>query len=127
MEMKKTQMRTLTVERTKAVNDLKLIITKKIFSTKSNARVRPNGNLFSATKSQGLDCSAAGYKDWKGLFKAVRNILRHGLGLHLFIAVKVQFLYFNSFSAALTKFSLWRGDWALRYHSMEFRHFPGIS
>ena len=49
--MKKTQMRTLTVEITKAVNDLKLIITKKIFSTKSNARVRPNGNLFSATKS----------------------------------------------------------------------------
>ena len=26
-----------------------------------------------------------------------------------------------------TKFSFWRGDWALGYHSVKFRHFPNIS
>ena len=35
------------------------------------------------------------------------------------------FLFFKSFLLVLTKF--WQDDWALRYHSMAFRHFPGTS
>ena len=37
---------------------------------------------------------------------------------------KVSFLFFKSFLLILAKPSVWRGDWALGYHSMEFRHFP---
>ena len=40
---------------------------------------------------------------------------------------KVYFLFFKSFLLALTKFSFWQEDWALGYHSMNFRHFPNIS
>ena len=35
--------------------------------------------------------------------------------------------YFKSSLLVLARFSFWRGDWALRYHSMEFRKFPDIS
>ena len=38
-----------------------------------------------------------------------------------------QFLFFKSFLLVLTKLSFWLGDWALGYHSMMFRQFPGIS
>ena len=31
------------------------------------------------------------------------------------------------FSLILAKSSFWWGDWALGYHSMEFRHFPNVS
>ena len=33
----------------------------------------------------------------------------------------------NSSLLVLMKLSFWRGDWALGYHSMEFRQFPDIS
>ena len=36
-------------------------------------------------------------------------------------------LFFKSFLLALAEFSIWRGDWALGYYSMGFRHFPDIS
>ena len=34
---------------------------------------------------------------------------------------------FKSFFLVLTKFSFWRRDWPLGYHSMGFRHFPDAS
>ena len=42
-------------------------------------------------------------------------------------AGKVSLLFSKSFLLVLTKISFWHGDWALGYHSMEFRHFPNIS
>ena len=33
---------------------------------------------------------------------------------------KFWFLFFSSFLLVLTKFFLWKGDWALRYNSMKF-------
>ena len=33
----------------------------------------------------------------------------------------------NSSLLVLMKLSFWRGDWALGYHSMEFRQLPDIS
>ena len=36
-------------------------------------------------------------------------------------------LFFKSFLLALTKFSNWRVDWALGYHSMGFMHSPDVS
>ena len=40
---------------------------------------------------------------------------------------KVQLLFFGAFLLVLPKFSHWKGEWALGYHFMEFRHFPNIS
>ena len=34
---------------------------------------------------------------------------------------------FKSFLLVGKRFLFWHGDWALGYHSMEFRHFPDIS
>ena len=34
---------------------------------------------------------------------------------------------FQEFSSRLTKLLFLQGDWALGYHSMEFRHFPDTS
>ena len=33
-------------------------------------------------------------------------------------------LFFGAFLLVLAKLLFWRGDWALDYHSMAFRHFP---
>ena len=35
--------------------------------------------------------------------------------------------FFGAFVLVLAKFSFWRGDWGLGYHSMGIRHFPNIS
>ena len=43
------------------------------------------------------------------------------------IAGKVEFLCVKSFILILTKLSFWQGDWALGFHSMELRQFPGVS
>ena len=40
---------------------------------------------------------------------------------------KSNFCFSRVFLLALTKFLIWQGDWALGYHSMEFRHSPDIS
>ena len=42
-------------------------------------------------------------------------------------ARKVLLLFFGTFLPVLAKFSFWRGEWALGYHFMVFRHFPNIS
>ena len=34
---------------------------------------------------------------------------------------------FQRFSASIKKFLFWRGNWALGYHFMGFRHFPDVS
>ena len=39
----------------------------------------------------------------------------------------VWFIFFKSFLLASTKFSFWRGDWALRYNSVGFGHFAIVS
>ena len=36
------------------------------------------------------------------------------------------FSVFQEVSATINKFSFWREDWLLGYHSMKFRHFPDI-
>ena len=40
---------------------------------------------------------------------------------------KVSFLFCKNFLLVLTKLSFWQEDWALGYHSINFRHFPNIS
>ena len=35
--------------------------------------------------------------------------------------------YFFGLFASISKIFILAGDWALGYHSMEFRHFPNIS
>ena len=35
--------------------------------------------------------------------------------------------FFQEFLPVLTKLSFWQGDWALGYHSINFRHFPDAS
>ena len=39
----------------------------------------------------------------------------------------VKFLFFDRFLLVLVGVSFWSGDWALGYHSLDFRHFPDIS
>ena len=39
----------------------------------------------------------------------------------------VKFLFFDWFLLVLVGVSFWSGDWALGYHSLDFRHFPDIS
>ena len=39
----------------------------------------------------------------------------------------VKFLFFDGFLLVLVGVSFWSGDWALGYHSLDFRHFPDIS
>ena len=36
-------------------------------------------------------------------------------------------LFFGAFLLVLAGFSFWRGEWALGYPFLEFRHFPNIS
>ena len=40
---------------------------------------------------------------------------------------KVSFLFSRSFLLVLAKLSFWQEDWALGYHSLNFRLFPNIS
>ena len=40
---------------------------------------------------------------------------------------KFNFCFSRVFHLVLTKFSLWKEEWRLDYHSMKFRHFPDVS
>ena len=73
----------------------------------------------------GIDYMDAG---WVGL-----RPLAGCLGLTVVFLVEyrttggVWFIFFKSFLLASTKFSFWRGDWALRYNSVGFGHFAIVS
>ena len=45
-----------------------------------------------------------------------------GFGVGQASTGSAQFLFFNNFLLVLRRFLVWRGDSALGYHSMGFRH-----
>ena len=53
-----------------------------------------------------------------GQSTTARGVLRTG---------GVWFLFFGGILLVLAELSFWRGDWALAYHSIEFRYFSDIS